>query len=458
MPKKNQSQDSVRQTEFRPVLSVFVCLFCLFLSAALAAAASNQVVCRVEAERDVYLAGDPQEVVLKVTLDAPPAPKDIKRPLVNIALVLDQSGSMSGTKIEQARAAAIEALTRLGGGDLFSVVVYDTNVDTIVPAQHAVNTGRIIRTIRQIQPGGNTALFGGVSQGAAEIRKNIENDYIHRIVLLSDGIANVGPRMPDDLGRLGAALLKEKISVTTVGVGVDYNEDLMTQLAQKSDGNTYFVESEIDLPRIFAAELGNVLNVVARQIKVIITLPDGVMPVDIIGREGRIRDGRIEMSMNQLYGNQEKYALVKVKLPQSRVGSKIKVARAQVAYENPFTRKQEIVRGESWVNFSTDKGLVEKSGNPEVIRDYQLNLNALAQEKAIRLSDEGRAPEAASQLMQSASKLKKMGQMYKDDALIKEAEEMADQAQQIEQEGMSKKSRKVLRTKSYQMKNQQMDP
>jgi len=121
----------------------------------------------------------------------------------------------------------------------------------------------------------------------------LENDYIHRIVLLSDGASPmVGPRTPDDLGRLGAALIKENISVTTVGVGTDYNEDLMARLAQKSDGNTYFVESGYDLPRIFAAELGDVLNVVARRVKVTITLPENVKPVNIIGREGRIKGNK----------------------------------------------------------------------------------------------------------------------------------------------------------------------
>lgn len=89
---------------------------------------------------------------------------------MNLALVLDPSGSMNGTKMEQAKAAAVEALIRLGRQDVCSVVVYDTNVHTIVPAQSAGYVDRIIRTIENIQAGGNTALFGGVSQGAAEIR------------------------------------------------------------------------------------------------------------------------------------------------------------------------------------------------------------------------------------------------------------------------------------------------
>jgi Ca-activated chloride channel family protein len=440
----------------RIIFSMLIIFSLLTNSTAWAKTEQNKVLVRLETDRAVLPAGDSQNVILKITLDAPSTPAHIKRPRVNLALVLDQSGSMNGVKIEQAKAAAIEALTRLGVQDIFSVVVYDTNVDTIVPAQNAKNIQAIIDTIQSVRSGGSTALFGGVSQGAAEIRKNIENDFVHRIVLLSDGLANVGPRMPEDLGRLGAALIKENISVTTVGVGTDYNEDLMAKLAQKSDGNTYFVESGYDLPRIFAAELGDVLNVVAKKVKVIITLPKNVQAIDIIGRQGRIKGRKIELFMNQLYGDQEKYALVEVNIPKSRSGSKILVADAEVYYENPFNQKQETSRGRSYARFSSDLKKVDSSTNIEVVKEYQLNLNALAQEKAIILSDQGKKKEAVSELKKSAAKLKIYGSKYNDKELLEEAQELEVQAEQIEVQGMSKTSRKVLRTKSYQKKNQQL--
>lgn len=438
-----------------------VSLFVLVCSAtAPAGTSADKVACRIETDRSVLPVSGPSNTVLKVTLDAPMSPKEMTRPPVNLALILDQSGSMTGTKIEKAKAAAIEALTRLGVHDMFSVVVYDTNVRTIVPSQNASNTRNIISVIRNIRAGGSTNLFGGVSQGAAEIRKHLENSFVHRMILLSDGLANVGTRNPSDLGRLGAALLKENISVTTVGVGTDYNEDLMAQLAQKSDGNTYFVESGVDLPRIFAAELGDVLNVVAKKVRVIITLPDNIKAVDIIGRQGRIRKNSIELSMNQLYGNQEKYALIEVEIPdpeKNRLnGTQMKIADARVEYLNPFTGKKENSHAVSYVSFSGDKEKIEKSTNVDVVREYQLNLNALAQEKAIELSDQGRKEEAVSALKQSAVKLKAIGSMYREDALIEQAQEIEERARDIEQEGMTKKSRKLMRTESYQMKNQQM--
>jgi Ca-activated chloride channel family protein len=436
------------------ILSIFMAT--QTLGASPAATTQDRVTCRVEADRSVLPADNPQNVILKITLDAPKVPENTTRPRVNISLVMDRSGSMGGTKIEMAKAAAIEALSRLGKDDVFSLVTYATDVTTRVPAQKVRETASIINAIKGIEAGGNTALFGGVSQGASEIRKNIEGDYVHRVVLLSDGLANVGPRNPSDLGRLGAGLFKENISVTTVGVGTDYNEDLMAQLAQKSDGNTYFAESGTDLPRIFTAELGNVLNVVAKQVIVTITLPSGIEPVEIIGREGRIRNNRIELSMNQLYGGQEKFALVEVRMKGHKEGSTVEIAKADVSYQDPFSMKTLNSQAKATARFSRNKAKVAASTNAQVVKDYQLNLNALAQEKAIELSDQGKTKEAAKELRQSAAALKGYAGKYNDKQALEEARDAEIQADMIETQGMSKKSRKALRTKSYQMKNQQI--
>ena len=448
-----------RKMKSRRIIIAVLVGFCATLSLfaqADAGVSESWVKCRVEIDRAILPAGGAQRAVVKITLDAPPPPEKSIRPAVNLAIVLDRSGSMAGQKLERAKDAAIEALRYLGPMDMFSVVVYDHNVSTVVSAQHATNIEWIEGRIRQIRSGGNTALFGGVSQGAAEVRKNLGGNYVHRIILLSDGLANVGPSSPEDLGRLGVALIKESISVTTVGVGTDYNEDLMTRLSQNSDGNTYFVESSRDLPRIFTAELGDVLSVVAKKVHVIIECPGGVKPLNIIGREGRIKGRIVELSLNQLYGSQEKYALIEVEIPGGKNGEKKDIAYVNVSYENPFTQKKETSSGRAYASFSKDRIKVNKSVNVAVQREYNFNLNALSQEKAISLSDKGKNKEAVSELKKSAQKLREVGQEHNDEELLKRAEEMEVQADQVEKEGMTKKYRKILRTDSYQMKNQQM--
>ncbi len=420
-----------------------------------AGSAGANVACRVEVDRNVLDVKSSQRAVVKVTLDAPPPPEEMPRPAVNLAIVLDRSGSMSGTKLQKAKEAALEAFRHLDRRDIFSVVVYDHNVQTVVPAQSAGNTEWIEARIRSIGPGGNTALFGGVSQAAAEVRKSLNGNYVNRIILLSDGLANVGPSNPEDLGRLGASLIKENISVTTIGVGTDYNEDLMTRLSQNSDGNSYFVESSVDLPRIFTAELGDVLSVVAKKVQLIIECADGVRPLNIIGRQGRIRGNTAELYLNQLYGNQEKYVLLEVEISGDHGSQNREVAFARVVYENPFTRTREQASGRATVRFSEDRNEVRQSTNVGVFRDYQLNLNAMAKDKAISLADEGKKDEAVYELKEAARRLKEAGKAVDDRELLDRAGEAEAQAAEIETRGMTKRSRKVLRTESYQMKTQQ---
>jgi len=430
---------------------------CVAAPAARAARSADGVTCRVELDRGVLPAGQSLTTIVKVTLDAPAPPEKIDRPPVNLALVLDRSGSMTGTKIQKAREAAIEAVRRLGPQDRFSLVIYNHQVETLIPAQSVSNKEAIISRIREIQADGNTALFGGVSQAAAEIRRHLDGSYVHRIVLLSDGLANVGPSSPDDLGRLGTSLLKEQITVSTVGVGTDYNEDLMTRLAQRSDGNTYFVESEIDLPRIFAAELGDVLNVVARRVLLEITCPEGMRPVRILGRDGRIRGNTVELQLNQLYGGQEKYTLVEVEVPASAPDQELEIASARCRYEDAFTQQTLECADRVSARFSPRNADVVASGNKDVQQEIVRNRIALAKDEAIELWDKGEQKQAVRALRDNFQQLRAYNTANDlQPALQMEADQLADEAQVLEQQGaMSKGQRKALRAESYQQRYQQ---
>lgn len=421
-----------------------------------AARPAAQVNCRVELDRGILPAGSAQRAVVKVTLEAPPPPEKSARPPVNLALVIDRSGSMGGEKIQRAKEAAVEALRRLAPDDIISVVVYDHEVETVVPAQRAANAEWIEGRIRAIQSRGNTALFAGVSQGASEVRKHLEGRFVHRVILLSDGLANVGPADPGDLGRLGAALVKEHISVSTVGVGTDYNEDLMTKLSQNSDGNAYFVENSRDLPRIFAAELGDVLSIAARKVMLEIEFPEGTRPVRLVGRDGRIDGQRVEISLNQLYGGQAKFALVEVDLPAGRSKEQRTVASARCAYENVFNQCAETATGRCDVQFSESESEIAGSQNRAVQKDYIVNDLAETKNKAIELNDSGRNREAAQILRTRQQDLEKKATEFKMlDAVQDDLGRAGAAASKMEENDFRNVDRKAMRTDNYQIFNQQ---
>jgi Ca-activated chloride channel family protein len=422
----------------------------------LSGSAAPEVVCRVEMDRDVVFAGQKQKAIIKVTLDAPVAPRVGDRPPVNLTIVLDRSGSMSGQKIAKAREAAIAAVRRLGPQDMFSLVTYANQATTVVPAQSAANSGWIEGRIRSVSTGGGTALFAGVSQGASEVRKNLGREYIHRILLLSDGLANKGPSSPQELGRLGTALRKEGISVTTIGVGSDYNEDLMTLMAQNSDGNTYFVETSADLPRIFAAELGDVLSVVASSVTVEVNFPEGVRPIRIIGRDGRVSANSVEVSLNQLYGGQEKYALIEVELPESDEGEVRKVADARCRYRNMISNRSASSKGHAMVRFSKKPEEVEANVNVAVVKEMIRTEIADAQEQAVFSADNSDYDNAAQLLGDNASIVAEFADKYDVVEFKLEAKKIQAQADELQtRQNLPTEERKRMKTKSFSIYNQQ---
>ncbi|MEX2044660.1 MAG: VWA domain-containing protein [Opitutus sp.] len=418
--------------------------------------AVESVKLRLDVDRAVLPAGSTERAIVKIGLDGMRLPRREMRPPVNLALVIDRSGSMAGDKIVKAREAALEAIRRLAPDDVVSIIAYDTHVQTLVPAQRVGNGRRLEQAICSIEAGGNTALHGGVVRGAAEVRRNLEDRrYVNRVILLSDGLANVGPSSPEALGRLGASLMKEGISVTTIGLGLGFNEDLMTRLALRSDGNTYFVEDSADLPRIFAAELGDVLNVVARRVVIEIEFPDGVRPMSFIGREGTIRGRKAELTLNQLYGGQEKFALIEVEIAPARAGAELEIAHARVSYEDALSQSPATLLATRSVQFSESRAAVISSADHQVQADYAANVIALAKDEAVSLVDAGRRDAAGAVLRERAQELQTMGELYQNRAVADVAAPAAVEADRVERDGLGNAERKAYRAESAQVKAQQ---
>jgi len=418
--------------------------------------ADHPVRLSIDVDRRVLPAGSTERAVVKIGLDCLRLPPRGVRPPVNLALVIDRSGSMGGDKIVRAREAALELVRRLAPDDIISIIAYDTRVETLVPAQRVGHAHGLEAAIRSIEAEGNTALYGGVTRGAAEVRRFIEDSrYVNRVILLSDGLANVGPSSPEELGRLGHSLMKEGISVTTIGLGLGFNEDLMARLASRSDGNTYFVENSGDLPGIFNRELGDVLNVVARRVVIEIDFPEGVRPVNFVGREGAIRGQKAELTLNQLYGGQEKFALIEVEVSPEIAGAEREIARARVNYEDALTARSASVTAQRNVSFSAEAQVVVASADHKVQADYATNVLAVAKDEAIALVDSGKKNEAAALLRQRSAELKEIGKVYSNLAVTATAAAAAPEAARLERDGLDNAQRKAYRADSQQVKNQQ---
>ena len=444
------------------------------LTAGLTALQAATITLNVDPEQPVMAADCRQDAMIRIELAAPPPEQTADRAKVNLSIVLDRSGSMqSDNKLQKAREAAIAAVELLSDGDLFALTVYDSEANTLIPSMPVTRSAKadIIRIIKNIRPGGSTALFAGVSLGAHELRKNAQEGYVNRIILLSDGLANVGFSRPEQLGSLGGSLIKEGISVSTIGLGFDYNEDLMTALAQNSDGNFYFVENSRDLPKIFEKELGAALQVAAKDVKLRITCPDDVKLKGILGHDCSIDGNTLTMKFNQLYASQSKVLILQVEVPPQKPDTRLalsSVSTELTALDGTPVRIPEVAAA---AEFTTQTEKVEQSLNPAVRADVVVTQSALNKQKALEEADRGNFY-GANKIMEDNAEyvLTNVGAMFDaaadnaaaaPAALKLEAEAKLLEQQQIDLEASQddseqfNKARKRIRGTNYQFLNSQ---
>lgn len=350
-----------------------------------------------------------QTVYLRIGLtgfDLEPAGK---RAPVNLGLVIDRSGSMgSEGKLEKAKEAAIMVIRRLDREDIVSVVLYDSQIQVLVPATKVRDKETIISQIRRIGPGGSTALYGGVQAGAEEMRKFLSHGRVNRMLLLSDGLANVGPQSPAELGNLGGGLIHDGISVTTIGLGLGYNEDLMSQLAYRSDGSHYFAEEARDLAKVFDQELGRALSAVAQGVTIHIRCEPGVRPVRILGRDGRIDGMEVFIPIQQIFSRHERYAIVELEVPGlAPVAAQDyrSVAAVDISYDNLATQKKDQIESKLIVTYTASDSMVEEKTNKKVMIDVIRQIATENNEKAMALRDQGQIDKAQKALSDNASYL-----------------------------------------------------
>ena len=206
------------------------------------------------------------------------------RPPLNLGLVLDHSGSMAGArKMDCARQAAVYAVQQLLPEDRVSVTIFDDTVKVIAPSSLAADKQRLIGLINRIEPAGSTALHAGWQAGANQVREHLVGGGLNRVLLLTDGLANVGETNADNIATDVKRLAVAGVGTTTMGVGNDYNEDLLEAMARSGDGNYYYIESPKQLADFFQTELLGLMATVGRGVLLGVEPLSGVEGVEVVG-------------------------------------------------------------------------------------------------------------------------------------------------------------------------------
>lgn len=434
--------------------AIFIILAVFFMSVFSVNLSAATVNLEVSVSNPFLIADEQQSIFLKVGLTGSDLGEDRRTP-ANVSIVLDRSGSMDGEKMARAKEAASIAVSMLDDRDIVSIVTYSDTVSVLVPATRVSDRNYIQRRIETVFADGSTALFAGVSKGADEVSKFFEENSVNRVILLSDGLANIGPDSPRALGSLGESLKRSGVSVTTIGLGLGYNEDLMVQLARQSDGNHAFVENYNDLTRIFRYEFQDILSVVAQDVKIEINCPEGVVPLRILGRDAEIIGNKVYTSISQIYSNQEKYLLVELTVPPTQAGSRMNVADVTIDYSDMKSKKSDQLSGRTAVEFTRSEEKVEKSVDKETVIDAVKQISAEVSEEAIILRDEGKIDEAQALLQENTDYLFGAAAALESEELMLLGDTNAFDMEAIEDDAEWNESRKRMKASSYEIQSQQ---
>lgn len=377
---------------------------------------------------------------------------------LNLSLVLDRSGSMAGQPLRQAIIAATRVVETLTPQDTLSIVIYDDAVETLLPPTLVTNPASIVALLRGVQAGGLTNLSGGWLRGCELVAARHTPQVVSRVLLLTDGQANVGVQNPAMLARAATEQVARGVTTTTLGFGEHFNEDLLIQMAQAGRGNYYFIQSPDDAASVFSIELDSLRALAAQNLTVRITPRTGVQvtPLNIL-RSTSLPDGAWEVEVGDVYEGEGKplalaFALDAVTEPPASL------VIAEISYHYQALSGESIAREEATAELSVPLGTMAEAmaapANTAIVQRLALLRLAQAKDVATRQADHGERAEAIATLRAAAAAVQALGlgETYE---IAEELEQIEYFAQLIEQGRYDGASRKEMRDQAYQGQTRQ---
>ena len=318
---------------------------------------------------------------------APASRRERGRTPVNLAFVIDRSGSMAGDKLRLAKQAVEEAIARLHPDDRFAVVVYDDTVDVVVRTTRATPEARrdALDALRRIGEGGSTNLGEGWLRGCEQVAAELEREGVNRCLLLTDGLANVGITDHDELARHAGELRSRGVSTSTFGVGDDFDEVLLQAMASAGGGHFYYIASAAMIRDHISSEVGETLDIVARGVTIELTAPDTVSVEALSSHPAQRRGDRMEITVGDLTAEEQVSVVLRLTFPYGQPGDRLGTALS-------VSDRDGVLAGDgvklAW-EYATDRANDEQDRDREVDRAVAGVFAARARQEALALNRTG---------------------------------------------------------------------
>jgi Ca-activated chloride channel family protein len=394
--------------------------------------------------------GEGHLVRLLLTLEGDPPAAGARIPL-NLSLVLDRSGSMAGPKLRAARKAAAALVRRLHPDDVVSVVAFDDVVTNVAEPARGSEHGQLSTRIEGIEAGGSTNLSGGWLRGREFVAGSapaVTGASINRVLLLTDGQANVGIQNPDQLVGLCATANESGVTTTTIGFGADYDEDLLRRMAEAGGGATYYIERVDQAAAVFQEELSDLLDVAAQNLTVVVKAEAGsnITMVHHSYPSVQTPEG-LRLELGDLYTREPRTVLVEMLVPPQTFGDTVAIAtvtvQADVVGAGSVTRET--------ITLPVTMSVVDGAQvDPVIEREALLQEAARVREQALADRDRGDHVGASERIAEYTTRASASG--LEDPQLREDLEDLIGLQDVFAAANVSGSDEKYIKQRMYDMK------
>jgi Ca-activated chloride channel family protein len=306
------------------------------------------------------------ETFLLVELLSREKPKAGRESPLNLVLLLDRSHSMFGGPFLEVIKAARLVIDQLTGRDSLTVIAFDHTTKLVLSSRRVLNKEEAKRRLGEVEvEGGQTDLHGALKAGLRELREYAGDNTIDKIVLLTDGRPTHGKTEDEEFFQLSETVREKGGSVSAVGVGLDYNEDLLSAIARLSGGGFYHSARPREVKKIFKKEIAHFLNVSHRAIELYITPRKWVKVKEIFGLPHRFEEGRHVVQLPDLEKFTEQTVLCTLQYEPHPAG-RFRLLDVQVRYLHPGTGVEGELGGWAAARFVEDPTIIKRGKNPRV--------------------------------------------------------------------------------------------
>lgn len=383
----------------------FALLLALGAFAAPAHAKTDALTATVSYDQPIIPRGERAVIHMMIEIHAPRAawPGLAERPPVNLALVLDRSGSMEDRgKLDYAKRAAKKIVDLLDRRDRVAIVEYDDEINVLWPSAPVENAREIHRRIDRLTPRGSTNLTGGMLRGADEVLRTYDADDLTRVILLSDGLANQGITEPRDIAREVRRARRDGVRFSTIGLGLDYDEDLMQSIAENGAGQYHYVEHPNQIARIFEEELSTLIRTTARDIRLRLEGGSVIEKIEILSDD--VDDAR-DMALGDMFAGETRTLLLRIELDAADVAA-LALGDMDVTFTDARTGETHGLSVPVTLHTSDDAEMIRKARNEAVaveaalVKAERAHLEAVA---AFEAGDRARAESLMTTLSDTVS-------------------------------------------------------